>query len=231
MIKSTIQMVDYLEAGRYSPGVTVPARRSPEGEHRQRDAERTKQALIDAALVEFAAKGRRGARVNEIAARAGVNKQLISYYFGGKDGLYQAIGERWLETEARLAPPGVSLEDLAVGYLALDDPTRDIVRLWLREGLDNPRGEGVPEADPHVVPPEIVDLQQRQAAGEVDPAFDPRYLLLMLMLLASPDVAIPHQVKKFTGLDPTSREFRERYGEQLRILVRHLTPPPAEGCG
>ncbi|HKA05475.1 MAG TPA: TetR family transcriptional regulator [Acidimicrobiales bacterium] len=205
--------------------MTAPARRSPEGEHRQRDAERTKQALIDSALIEFATKGFRGARVNEIAARAGVNKQLISYYFGGKDGLYQAIGERWLREEARFAPPDMSLEDMAVAYLRLDDPTRDMVRLFLREGLDNPRGDTVPDADPDAVPPEIVDLRRRQVAGEVDPAFDPRYLLLMLMVLSTTDVAIPHQVKKFTGLDPTSREFRERYGEQLRLLLRHLRPP------
>jgi len=45
-----------------------------------------------------------------------------------------------------------------------------------------------------------------------------------LMALATTDVAMPHQVKLFTGLDPTSREFRERYGEQLRLLVRHLAP-------
>ncbi len=206
--------------------MTIAARRSPEGQYRQRDAERTKQALIDAALVEFAAKGRRGARVSEIAARAGVNKQLISYYFGGKDGLYEAIGEQWLRTEARLAPPDVSLEDMAVAYLQLDDPTRDIVRLFLREGLDNPRGESEPDPDPDRVPPEVVDLQTRQAAGEIDPAFEPRYLLLMLMALSTTDVAIPHQVKKFTGLDPTSREFRQGYGEQLRLLIRHLAPRP-----
>jgi AcrR family transcriptional regulator len=205
--------------------MTTVARRSPEGEHRQRDAERTRQALIDAALAEFAAKGRGGARVSEIAARAGVNKQLISYYFGGKNGLYQAIGERWLAAEAEFAPPGMSLEDMAVAYLRLEDEGRDMVRLWLREGLDHPHGENVPDPEPGAVPPEIVDLQDRQAAGEIDPAFDPRYLLLMLMALATTDVAMPHQVKAFTGLDATSREFRERYGEQMRLLVRHLAPP------
>jgi TetR/AcrR family transcriptional regulator len=202
------------------------ARRSPEGEQRQRDAERTRHALIDAALAEFAAKGRGGARVSEIAARAGVNKQLISYYFGGKDGLYEAIGERWREAEAEFAPPGMSLEDMAVAYLRLEDQTRDIVRLWVREGLDHPHGENVPDPDPDAVPPEIVDLEKRQAAGEVDEAFDPRYLLLMLMALATTDVVMPHQVKAFTGLDATSHEFRARYGEQLRLLVRHLAPRP-----
>jgi TetR/AcrR family transcriptional regulator len=206
--------------------MATPARRSPEGETRQRDAERTRQALIDAALVEFARKGREGARVHDIAARAGVNKQLISYYFGGKDGLYDAIGEQWRRTEEAIAPPGMSMEDLAVAYLSAGGESRDIVRLWAREGLDHPHGENVPGPDPGVVPAEIADLERRQADGEIDPAFDARYLLLMLMALSATDVTIPHQVKMFTGLDAASPAFRRRYAEQLRLLIRHLAPPP-----
>ena len=38
-------------------------------------------------IAEFSAKGFAGARVSEIAARAGVNQQLIAYYFDGKQGL------------------------------------------------------------------------------------------------------------------------------------------------
>jgi TetR/AcrR family transcriptional regulator len=222
---STIQLVDWLGASRYSPGMSTGVRRSPEGEQRQRDAERTRQALIDAALIEFAAKGRQGARVSEIAARAGVNKQLISYYFGGKDGLYDAIGERWHQAEREFAPPGMSLADMAVAYLRLDDDSRDIVRLWCREGLDHPHADNVPDPDPEFVAPEILDLRQRQADGEVDPAFDPRYLLLMLMALSATDVVMPHQIKLFTGLDATSPEFRRRYADELRLLVHHLAPP------
>src|SRR5450759_1887534 len=62
--------------------------RSPAAGERQRDAERSRQALLTAALDEFSLKGFAGARVAEIAERAGVNKQLINYYFGSKEGLY-----------------------------------------------------------------------------------------------------------------------------------------------
>ncbi len=31
--------------------------------------------------------------MQDIADRAGVNKQLINYYFGGKEGLYQGLRE------------------------------------------------------------------------------------------------------------------------------------------
>jgi TetR/AcrR family transcriptional regulator len=200
----------------------LATRRSPTPELRVRDAERTKQALIDAALVEFAAKGREGARVSDIADRAGVNKQLISYYFGGKDGLYQALTERWLATEAQAAPLDLPLADLIVAYLQLGVEQRDMMRLFVREGLDHPRGESEPDPAPGVTPPEIADLQRRQAAGEIPADLDPAYLLLMLMGITIVDVTMPHQVKKFTGLDATSPEFRERYADQVQRLVHHL---------
>jgi AcrR family transcriptional regulator len=48
------------------------------------------ERLLTAALTEFAGQGRAGARTERIARRAGVNKQLIHYYYRNKAGLYQA---------------------------------------------------------------------------------------------------------------------------------------------
>jgi len=56
-----------------------------------RDAEATREALMDAATELFAARGFDGTRVEQIAEIAGVNKALISYHFGGKAGLYNEI--------------------------------------------------------------------------------------------------------------------------------------------
>jgi len=59
-------------------------------EPRTRDADRSRLIILDAAREEFAGHGLAGARVDRIAERAGVNKRLIYYYFGGKDGLFFA---------------------------------------------------------------------------------------------------------------------------------------------
>lgn len=53
--------------------------------------------LLAAARSEFAVKGYDGARIDEIAARAGVNKQIIYYYFGNKDDLFRATLEHIYE--------------------------------------------------------------------------------------------------------------------------------------
>lgn len=54
----------------------------------RRDASVARAALIAAAVAEFSRKGFAGARVDEIAGAAGVNKQLVYHYFESKQGLY-----------------------------------------------------------------------------------------------------------------------------------------------
>jgi TetR/AcrR family transcriptional regulator len=48
-------------------------------------------ALLAVATPLFAEKGFNGVSVREIAGFAGVNVSMISYYFGGKEGLYGAV--------------------------------------------------------------------------------------------------------------------------------------------
>ena len=58
-----------------------------------RDAEATRQRILDAALGEFADKGLAGARIDVIADAARSNKRMIYYYFEGKEQLYIAVLE------------------------------------------------------------------------------------------------------------------------------------------
>ena len=53
-----------------------------------RNTTETKRKILNAAKKEFMYHGFDGARVDEIAARAQVNKQLIYYYFESKDNLF-----------------------------------------------------------------------------------------------------------------------------------------------
>lgn len=76
------------------------------------DSGAARHAILAAARGEFAAKGLAGARVNEIAARAGLNKQLIYYYFGSKEDLYRAALEV-VYTEIRSLERGLNLGDMA----------------------------------------------------------------------------------------------------------------------
>jgi TetR/AcrR family transcriptional regulator len=58
------------------------------------EPEKTRAAILKSALEEFAHEGVTGARTDEIARRAGVNKALLYYYFKDKEGLYAAALEQ-----------------------------------------------------------------------------------------------------------------------------------------
>ena len=60
------------------------------------EPEKTRAAILQAALEEFAHEGVAGARTDEIARSAGVNKALLYYYFKDKEGLYAAVLEHVL---------------------------------------------------------------------------------------------------------------------------------------
>ena len=57
----------------------------------RRQPEASRRAILLAALVEFAQEGIAGARMDAIAAAAGVNKALLYYYFRDKEALYGAV--------------------------------------------------------------------------------------------------------------------------------------------
>ena len=89
----------------------MPKRRSDDKTPQRRDPAATRKKLLTAARREFAASGLAGARVDEIAARAGVNKQLVYHYFGDKDALYLAVLE-WVYEEIRAQERKLNLEGL-----------------------------------------------------------------------------------------------------------------------
>jgi len=87
----------------------APRRAHKKSGRTTRDPERTSAAILAASVREFTDKGYGGARINEIAKRAGVNKRMLYHYFGGKEALYLAVLEgayvaiRSAETRLHLA--------------------------------------------------------------------------------------------------------------------------------
>lgn len=67
----------------------------------KRDIERTEKQIIEAAAVEFAENGFKGARVDAIAKRAGINKAMIYYIFGGKERLHIAVLKNMIEAKTK----------------------------------------------------------------------------------------------------------------------------------
>jgi len=66
---------------------------------RRRDAQATRGAILSAAKAQFALAGYEGAFLKDIAADAGVDAALINRYFGGKQGLFEAVLQDAIRSE------------------------------------------------------------------------------------------------------------------------------------
>lgn len=208
----------------YDPRMPSKPRRSPRPQERQRDPERTRRLILDAATAEFGAHGFAGARISAIAARAGVNQQLISYYFDGKEGLYQAMSQQWRERQRDLTPPGTPFAEQLRHYVmeALHNP--DGVRLLAWGGLEYTR----PADDPdhahrtRMLSAEVDELRTAQAEGRLPADIDPACLLVMLMAAAMAPTTLPHVIDGLTGTDSHSPDFLHHFADQMVIVARHL---------
>ena len=200
-----------------APGPGGRPRRAPTPDERRVDPERTKAALVAAALDEFAAKGFAGATVREIAARAGVSKDLIAYHFGGKLGLYQAVQKEWIARRDAFVDRSLPLEDNLAAYLhaILSDPRP--MRLLVRRGLTE-TGADYPELDDDAFP-RLADLTQRQQQGEIDPDVDPATLQLVLLGAVAAPVLFPDRIRRLFDLDVDDPGFEARYLAGLRHLL------------
>ncbi len=69
----------------------------PKRSSRQRDAERTRSALLIAARTLFSTRGFANTGVRDVAELAGVNSSLVSRYFGSKQGLFRATLEEVID--------------------------------------------------------------------------------------------------------------------------------------
>jgi TetR/AcrR family transcriptional regulator len=135
-------------------------------EREKRDPEATRQALRQAGAQLFSERGFDGVPIEDLADRAGVNKALISYHFGGKRGLYVAIlesafasmAEKLKATEAAAPSAREALQAFLEAFQQVTREQRGFPTLFLREVLST----GIePSVLPHLL--EIVGVSRRLA--------------------------------------------------------------------
>jgi len=80
----------------------------------------SRSRILAAATPLFARHGLNGVSVREVASAAGVNLSMISYYFGGKEGLYAEIlkgqfeGFRYIDDIAKMDLPPLEIFELYI---------------------------------------------------------------------------------------------------------------------
>lgn len=108
-----------------------------------RNAEASRAKILDAAREEFVSHGLSGARVDRIAARSAVNKNLIYHYFGSKEALYLAVlegiyanlRERQQDAHLRELPPVEGIKVLVGNTFDHFVATPELIRLMSVENI------------------------------------------------------------------------------------------------
>ncbi len=96
----------------------------PSSAPRRRNADASRERILDAAQARFARDGYDGASMGGIAGDAGVSSALPAYFFGDKEGLYDAVMERQFAVrEATLRPVVDRVRDLVDGGRPVDEAT------------------------------------------------------------------------------------------------------------
>lgn len=150
-----------------------------------RDAEQTKQRLLEAAVEEFSRHGVAGARVDRIAVQAGCNKALIYSYFGSKEQLFEAVVSAELIGTVEEVP--ITPEDLPGYAVALFDRYLDrphLLRLAIWHRLEGGADSDLPalRAADEAKAAAIAEAQRRGRVSARIPAEELRGIVLALSL-------------------------------------------------
>jgi TetR/AcrR family transcriptional regulator len=109
----------------------------------QTEPPETERRIFEAALTVFARKGRDGARMQEIADLAGINRALLHYYFRTKQLLYAAVFthlfQQYLESFQSVFDLGENfaetLRNFIDNYIDYIQAHQDMARLMVNENL------------------------------------------------------------------------------------------------
>src|SRR4030095_5952825 len=163
---------------------------------RARNPDRTRRAILDAAVAEFCAVGPAGARIDAIAAAAGVNKRMLYHYFTSKEGVLAAVLDDQLTTLPAIAPTSL------VARHADASGRPDWIRLLMWQALaGETRRHAAAQADA---------LQTLEAAprSERPPGdLDAAHLELTRIAIALFPFAFPQLTRLITGMAPGDIEF------------------------
>jgi TetR/AcrR family transcriptional regulator len=105
--------------------MTLSGDKSPKKTGERRIRQRNRTRIIEAAIEVFARKGFDGASIAEIAARSGLPKANVYYYFETKEAIYSTIIDNL-----------IAEWDAALGSLAADRSPADALSDYIRAKLD-----------------------------------------------------------------------------------------------
>jgi AcrR family transcriptional regulator len=199
-----------------------------EPERRSRDPERSRSAILDAAEALFAENGYEATSLREVGERAGTSRGTPAYFFGSKEGLYDAVLNRAFgraqelirEAQARASSlgggPEAMLAELVGSYLDFLSSHPTFIRLVERESLNG--GSQLAQNLPHLA---AIQSGLEAARSQLPPSEDARQLLLSVMGMCWFPLSQSGTLLPALGLDAQDPAFLAARKRHIVNLVLH----------
>ena len=203
----------------------------------------TEQRILDAASSVFLRRGTAGARMQDIAAEAGVNHALLHYYFRSKERLAEAVFRR---AAVKLLPPVMAI----IGSdLPLEEKVARVVERELDELRAAPHLPGYiiselnhhPErggqllqtlagVDPERVRPVVFatlakQIEERVKAKKMRPIAVEQFIVNLVSLCIFPFAARPMLMTMFGWRDEDFARFSDRRRVELPTFFLEALAP------
>ncbi|MGX5657077.1 TetR family transcriptional regulator [Geodermatophilus nigrescens] len=188
-----------------------------------RDGERSRERVLAAATAEFAEYGIAGARVDRIAASAGVNKAQMYAWYGSKDGLFDAVFDAQLHRIVDTVPldaddlPGYAVR-LYDSYLA----SPELIRLTSWNRLERVPAGDLLAGHAELARPKHEAIARAQAEGRIVGGIRPDEVYSIVIALAGTWSPVSGTYTASAAEDEAEHERRRA---ALRLVVRRALVP------
>jgi AcrR family transcriptional regulator len=207
-----------------------------------RDAERSRETILEAAERLFAERGYEGASLNDIAGEAGLSRGTPSYFFGSKEQLYVDVLDRafrarqeatraafepvhdWCASEAGPESLRAALARAAEDYVAFLGRHPNFVRLVMQEELN--RGELMQRrAEPSTAMHDAFTALRRQGRRRGLSNFKVDDAILLFVGLTFTPASYSHTLMRAVERDLARPAARRRQVELAVDQLMHLIAP------
>jgi AcrR family transcriptional regulator len=205
---------------------------------RSKDDAGARERLMGAATRLFAEQGLEGTSTRDIARAAELNVSLISYYFGGKEGLYQTVLRQFadrLQTETQRLLESLDLQNLTRESFqkVMRSFISEMLRLKLSHReihtlLDREMASGLPHSKDIIgrVYQQILEnitgiFVQGQKKGFVRREIDPHILFFTMVQSANIYIQMSSCCAQVTGIQDKFLNLPEQineYGDQMYLI-------------
>jgi len=184
----------------------------------RRDVALTRKKLLAAAREEFAELGIAGARVDRVAARAGVNKERVYGHFGSKEGLFAAVVSAAMDELAdAVGAPSGGIADWVGAVYDFHRERPELLRLLMWEALHEWDQDLPGEQERQARYSVKVDILAQRLGLPAGP--EAATVLLSLIGLAAWPSAVPQMTRLVVGPHVETRHVQDTIRTSVMALA------------